>query len=156
MRRAIPFLAVLCTGVALGALVVAMINAGRANPIHLEEITPLDPIAAAPEIAQLRESRGSILAGTSLAAGGDAADFSAALANQTGTELSPKQGETLVDLLRRSASEYEKQAQQLESEQDYLHADSLRGLAEDARRVARSLSPEELRQAKLIGGSNDR
>lgn len=140
MRRAIPFLAVLCTGVALGALVVAMIGVGRANPGQLEEVAPLDPVAAAPEIADLRESRGSILAGTSLAAGEDAADFSAALASQTGAELPSKPGETLVDLLRRSASDYEGHAQQLESKQNYGQADELRRLAGDARRVARELN----------------
>ena len=148
MRRAIPLLAVLCTGVALGALVVAVIGAGRTNPIELEEIAPLDPVAAVPEIAQLRESRGSILAGTSLAGGGDAADFSLALASQTGAAPPTTTSESTVALLRRNASKYEEQAQDLEFRQDYAHADALRRLAEDARRVARALSAPE--QPKII------
>jgi hypothetical protein len=143
MRRAIPLLAVLCTGVALVALVVAVIGAGRTNPPVLEEIAPLDPVAAAPEIAELRESRGSILAGTSLATGGDAADFSTALANHTGAAPLPAPGEPLVELLRRSASEYEGHAQKLESKQNYMYADSLRRLAEDTRQMARLLSADD-------------
>jgi hypothetical protein len=143
MRRAIPFLAVLCTGVALGALVVAMIGAGRTNPPELEEIAPLDAVAAAPEIAELRESRGSILAGTSLATGGDAADFSTALASHTGASLSSKPGEDFVELLRRSAQDYEQHAQQLEEKQEYARADELRRLADEARKLARSWCGED-------------
>jgi hypothetical protein len=148
MRRAIPLLAVLCTGVALGALVVAMIGGGRLQTGLNEEAAPLDPTAAMPEIAQLRESRGSILAGTSLAAGGDAADFSAALAQQSGAALPAAAApEQLVELLRRSAGEYEEHAARLESDQEYSRADQLRRLADDARRAARSLLGVEPVQA---------
>jgi hypothetical protein len=149
MRRAIPFLAVLCTGVALGALVVAAISGGRANPGLIEEVAPLDPVAAMPEIAQLRESRGSILAGTSLAAGGDAADFSAALASQTGVEPVGRESESLAELLNRSASEYDHRARSHNSPREYALADQLRRLADDARRVARSLSDGETEQASV-------
>jgi hypothetical protein len=143
MRRVIPLLAVLCTGVALGALVVAAMSAGRANPGLIEEVAPLDPAAAMPEIAQLRESRGSVLAGTSLATGGDAADFSTALANHTGAALPSKPGEGFVELLRRSAQDNEQQAQQLEEKQEYAQADELRRLAEEARKLARSWRGED-------------
>ena len=149
MLRAIPLIAVLCTGLALGGLIAAMVASGRTNQSLPQEVVPLDPVAAMPEIAELRESRGSILAGTSLSAADDAADFSAALANQTGGEPPPNRTETLVDLLRRSASEYEEHAQQLESKQNYSQADELRRLADNARRVARSLSGDESASAGL-------
>jgi hypothetical protein len=140
MSRAIPLLAVLCTGVALGALVVAMIGgANRAAPDLIEEVAPLDPTAALPEIAQLRESRGSILAGSSLAAGDDSMAFTAALATQSGAEMTSSEPETLVGQLRRTAQEYDEQARSLEEKQDYVQADQLRHLADEARQVARTL-----------------
>jgi hypothetical protein len=143
MPRAIPLIAVLCTGLALGGLIAAIAVSGRGNQHLPDEVEPLDPMVAMPEIAELRQSRGSILAGTSLAASDDHADFSAALASQTGTEPPPTQCESLVDLLRRSASDYEQHAQRLESSQDYSQADELRRLAENARKVARSFSDHQ-------------
>jgi len=138
MFRAVPLLAVLCTGVALGALVVAMISSRHVEPAPSEEAAPLDPTAALPEIAQLRQSRGSVLAGTSLAAGDDAAQFTAALANQSGAEL-PSEEQSFVVQLRDSAEAYDQQAQRLETMHDYAQADELRRLADEARKVARTL-----------------
>lgn len=150
MRRVTALLAVLCTGAALGALLLAVAWSGGAASPWIEETPPLDPAAAMPEIAQLREARGSILAGTSLAVAGDAAEFSAALANQTGVEPPQPPDATLVDLLRHSASDYEGHAQRLESAQNYRQADELRRLADDARRVARSLSEGDSAQASAV------
>src|SRR5690349_8695164 len=111
MSRAIPLLAVLCTGVALGALIVAVIGAKRADPGLIEEVAPLDAAAAVPEITQIRESRGSILAGTSLASGDDSAQFSEALANQAGTQAPHSDAEIFVAHLQHLQSVYEERAQ---------------------------------------------
>lgn len=137
MSRAIPLLAVLCTGVALGALIVAVISAKRSDPGLIEEVAPLDAAAAVPEIAQLRESRGSVLAGTAMAITSDAAEFAAALSHQTGAEAPRPKTEKLVELLRFSASQCDERAQQLEAAEKYNQADELRRLAEESRRVAR-------------------
>jgi hypothetical protein len=148
--RAVPLIAVLCTGLALGALSLAIIGSGRARPALIEETPQLDVVAAAPDILDLRASRGSILAGSSLALGEDPAEFSAALANQTGIELpaSPTP-ESLISLLRRTACDYEEHAQRLEMQHKYAEADQLRQLADDARRLARSLSDGHPAQASL-------
>ena len=111
MSRVVPLLAVLCTGVALGALVVAVVVAGRAEPGLIEEVAPLDLAAAIPEIAQIRESRGSILAGTSLANQDDSAQFSEALANEAGTEGPQAEADTFVMQLTHLANVYAERAQ---------------------------------------------
>jgi hypothetical protein len=155
--RAVPLIAVLCTGLALGALSLAIIGSGRTRPVLIEETPPLDAAAAAPDIVDLRESRGSILAGSSLALGEDPAEFSAALASQTGIELpATATPENLVALLRRTASDYEGHAQRLEIDSKYAQADQLRQLADDARRLARSLSDGQPAQASLPSTSERR
>jgi hypothetical protein len=147
MSRAIPLVAVLCTGIALGALIVAVIGANRADPSLIEEVAPLDAAAAVPEIAQLRESRGSVLAGTSLGITGDAAEFSAALSHQAGAGTPQPPAEKLVELLRLSASQCEEHARQLEAAEKYDEADQLRRLAEESRRVARGVGGNGTAQA---------
>lgn len=156
MRRIVPILAVLCTGLALGVLTIAIVWSGRGSVPTLEDVPPMDPAVAAPEIARLRESRGSILAGTSLALAEDATEFSAALASQTGIQPPAAPAVSLVELLRRTAREYEVHAQRLEVQQSYTQADALRRLAEDARRVARSLDGGEPEQAELSNGTLQR
>lgn len=150
MPRSIPLLAVLCTGLALGALTTAIVLSGRAPQPTLEEAPQFDPAAAAPEIAELRQSRGSILAGTSLALAEDPAEFSQALASQTGVEPVADTSESLVDSLRRTAREYEEHAERFESQQQYAPADELRRLADDTRRIARSLVEGPQAQASLV------
>ena len=110
MSRAIPLLAVLCTGVALGALIVAVIGAHRADSDLIEEVAPLDAAAAVPEIAQIRESRGSILAGTSLAKEDDSAEFSSALADRAGTHAPPSDAQAFVAQLQYLQSIYQERA----------------------------------------------
>lgn len=97
MSRAIPLLAVLCTGVALGALIVAVIGIGRGEPALIEEVAPLDAAVVVPEIAQIRESRGSVLAGTSLDSDDDSAQFSSALEIQAGIQPPPAETAALVE-----------------------------------------------------------
>lgn len=111
MSRAIPLLAVLCTGIALGALIVAVIGSNRADPDVFEQVAPLDVAAAVPEIAQIRESRGSVLAGTALATKDDSAQFSSALADQAGTRVPQSEQEALIAGLQHLQSVYAERAQ---------------------------------------------
>lgn len=98
MSRTIPLLAVLCTGVALGALIVAMIGVdGGGQPSLIEEVAPLDAAVVVPEIAQIRASRGSVLAGTSLDSDDDSAQFSSALEIQAGIQPPPAETAALVE-----------------------------------------------------------
>src|SRR6476469_5536974 len=99
MLRAIAILAVVCTGLALGVYAAAIIRSHLERPLApqgMHETPALDPAAAAAEIAELHESRGSVLAGTSLASFESPDDFNAALAKQTGVEL-PAEPQHLQD-----------------------------------------------------------
>lgn len=145
MRQIIPIIAVLCTGLALGVLATAVALSHRNAPPPLCEPLPeLDLEVAAAEIADLRQSRGTILAGTLLASAESPDDFSLALARQTGVEPPSVAARTqLVGQLRRSAEDYDHQANTFEQQQQYSQADELRHLSQETRRVARSLAHEE-------------
>lgn len=150
MLRTIAILAVLCTGLALGALVVAIArsntNAPQSGLQPAIDIPALDPAVAAAEIAELHQARGSVLAGTSLASFESPDNFNSALAEQTGVELPAESSQgDLVDRLRSAAHDYDDQAHRLEEQERYVEADELRRLGEETRRVARLLAKEELR-----------
>ena len=147
MRNAVPIIAVLCTGLALGALVAAVARSGNSVPpsnlAAPSETLPLDPAAAAAEIAELHQSRGSVLAGTSLASFESSENFTTALAKQTGVELPTESPPgDLVAQLRSAAHEYDTQAHRFEESERYTEADELRRLGEETRRVARLLAKE--------------
>jgi hypothetical protein len=144
MSRAIPLLAVLCTGVALGALVVALIGGtNRTDPGLIEEVAPLDLAAAVPEIAQIRASRGSILAGTSLANKDDSAQFSSALSNQAGMQVPQPETGTLVAQLQHLQSIYEERAQLTIDPGITGQPDKWRDLADSARILLKELAKVE-------------
>jgi hypothetical protein len=141
MNRAVSLIAVLCTGIALGALLLAVAGGNRERGLPAEPPL-LDPAAALPEIAELRQARGSILAGTTLAASEEPGEFSAALASHTGVEAPPPSHESLIERLRRSAQEYDEHAQRYETQERYAEADQLRQLGAQTRQLARRLSPK--------------
>lgn len=147
MRQTIPIIAVLCTGLALGVLAVAVMLSHRAAPVPAllaEPLPELDLEVAAAEISELRQSRGTILAGTLLAEAESPEDFSVALAKHTGTEAPSVAARVqLIAQLRRSAEDYDHQANTFEQQQQYVQADELRHLSQETRRVARSLANEE-------------
>lgn len=160
MRQTIPIIAVLCTGLALGVLAGAVMLSHRAAPVPAplaEPLPELDLEVAATEIAELRQSRGTILAGTSLAAAESPEDFSLALARHTGTEAPSIAARTqLVAQLRRSAQEYDNQANTFEQQQQYSQADELRHLSQETRRVARSLANEEQASREVLSPASRR
>jgi hypothetical protein len=157
MIRTSSLLAVLCTGLALGALAMAIVLSGRDQQRIVDEIPQLDPIAATPDIADIREARGSVLAGSSLVDAEDSTEFSTALANLTGAEPPVAAfREGLMTQLGHAAREYAEHAERYEAKGDYEMADELRHLSEETRRTARRLAKDGAVQARITFGSDSR
>jgi hypothetical protein len=111
------------------------------------ESSRFDPTMATQEIAALRQSRGTVLAGTSLADQETTTDFTTALATYTG-EPHPASPSTLSTdalcgkSLQQFARDLAAQAEQLE-ETHPEQADRLRSAADTVRQVARSLAADK-------------
>jgi hypothetical protein len=147
MRKAVQVLAAMMAGAALVLLVLEALTAQRIDsrpdvaPPALEEPTDfaVDPAVAMAEIPELREARGSVLAGSTLAVSEKPHDFAAAVATFTGERVPVGLAaeDDLVAALRRMSHDLDEQAHRLEVASRYHQADKLRQLAERVRRVAR-------------------
>jgi hypothetical protein len=160
MRRALPIFAAVFAGTTLLFLIVQAIFSER-QPVETgsprpEQVTAAEPhatieneIEAAPmevdpvvrmaEIAQLRESRGTVLAGTILAGAESCDDFNVALAQFTGAEPpSPESRKAeVISLLRRTAHELDEHAYQYEQRSIHRLAMELRDCAQEIRKSIR-------------------
>lgn len=156
MRRALPIFAAVFAGTTLLLLIAQAIFSER-QPVEARSTKPeqfaeadllcaseneieaspleVDPVVRMAEIAQLRDARGTVLAGTILAGAESSDDFHVALAQFTGTDAPPtlSRKAEVISLLLRTAHDLDEHAYHYEKKRSYSFARELRDCARKMR-----------------------
>jgi hypothetical protein len=155
MRRVLPIVAVVFLGGTLLLLVIqavlsrnveAEITSHQGEPAFLEaDDWEIDPAVQQAEIWELREARGSLLAGTSLANAQSDDEFGVALAQYTGGPALPaptSRVEDTISFLRRTSKELDDRAHRYDEQREYEMADELRRCAKAIRKSIRAIEQD--------------
>ena len=152
LTRTLPLLA---AGLAGGTLLLLLLQPVVGGRVEMEVRTPpdelakelleadrweIDPTVRRREIMELREVRGTVLAGTMLARESTEQEFGVALAQFTGElpdTVIPVRKAEIMSLLRRTAADLDAHAAYYEERKAYPLADELRRCASSTRETAR-------------------